>query len=212
MIVGMHTYIAGSLPWAVKVAASVAGFTGNKERGLQLLRQAADANGEASTDARIALALFLRREQHYDDALSVVRSLTQAYPRNFLFALEEANLFKDMGRNQDAVDSFRSLIADADAGRFQEPRLEFAYYGLGEMLRGRRQYGDAAEAFDDALKLPKLDGDIRQRCALSAGEMHDALHDRPSAIKEYELALAGDNSTPTAHLARRYLHQPYRTP
>ena len=78
------------------------------------------------------------------------------------------------------------------------------------MFRGRKHYGEAAEAFDDALKLPKLDGDIRQRCALSAGEMHDMLNDRTEAMKEYQLAMAGDTNTPTAQLARRYLREPYK--
>ncbi|MBV8207691.1 MAG: DUF3808 domain-containing protein, partial [Acidobacteria bacterium] len=210
MIVGMHTYIAGSLPWAVKVAASMIGFTGSKEKGLKLLREAAEGNGEASVDAKIALALFLRREQKYEEALALVRTVTAAYPRNFLFALEEANLLKDMGRNQDALDSFEGLVAEGRHGRFHEPRLEFAYYGLGEMLRGRSRYGDAAAAFEDALSLPRLDPDIRQRCALSAGEMHDAMHERAQAVKQYQAALAGDTSTPSAQLARRYLREPYR--
>ena len=187
------------------------GFTGNKERGLRLLREAADANGESSVDAKITLALFLRREQRYQEALKVVQSLTAAYPKNFLFALEEANLLKDMGNNQGALDSFEKLLADGHAGRFYEPRLEFAYYGLGEMFRGRKQYTEAADAFDSALKLPRLDADIRQRCALGAGEMHDLLNDRAGALKEYQLALAGDTTTPTAQLARRYLHEPYRS-
>jgi tetratricopeptide (TPR) repeat protein len=210
MIVGMHTYIAGSLPWGVKLAASLVGFSGNKERGLRLLKEAAEANGESSVDAKVALALFLRRQQRYDEALDVVRTLTATYPKNFLFALEEANLLKDMGRNDDALGSFEALISAGHTGRFHEPRLEFAYYGLGEMFRGRKHYGEAAEAFDDALKLPKLDGDIRQRCALSAGEMHDMLNDRTEAMKEYQLAMAGDTNTPTAQLARRYLREPYK--
>lgn len=210
MIVGMQTYIAGSLPWAVKLGASMIGFSGSKERGLALLQQAADAGGESSVDAKVALALFLRREQRYQDGLKVVRSLTAEYPKNFLFALEEANLLKDMGSNQEALDSFEALLDDGHRGRFHEPRLEFAYYGLGEMLRGRHQYGEAAEAFENALTLPKLDSDIRQRCALSAGEMHDLLSDRDDAVKEYQLAMAGDSSSPTAQLAKRYLHEPYR--
>ena len=210
MIVGMQTYIAGSLPWAVKMGASMIGFSGSKVRGLALLQQAADANGESSIDAKVALALFLRREERYEDGLKVVRSLTAAYPKNFLFALEEANLLKDMGSNQEALDSFEALLDAGHRGRFHEPRLEFAYYGLGEMLRGRHQYGEAAEAFENALTLPKLDSDIRQRCALSAGEMHDMLNDRADAVKKYQLAMADDPSTPMAQLARRYLHEPYR--
>ena len=44
---------------------------------------------ETSMDARVALALFLRREQRFQDALTVVRGLTVSHPPNDLFPLEE---------------------------------------------------------------------------------------------------------------------------
>src|SRR5438270_5768423 len=77
-IMGMQTYIAGSLPWAMRTAATMVGFSGNKERGLKLLHEAAAADSDSSVDAKVALALFLRREQRYEEALQVVRLLTAA--------------------------------------------------------------------------------------------------------------------------------------
>jgi len=62
LIVGTHDYVVGSLPWAVKMAASLVGFSGNKERGIEELYAASKGGGEASIDAKILLALFLRRE------------------------------------------------------------------------------------------------------------------------------------------------------
>src|SRR3954451_22014220 len=91
-VVGTHEYIAGSLPWAMRIFAHLVGFGGNKQTGLKMLREAGEAGGETCVDAKVILTLFLRREQRYDEALEVVRSLNATHPRNFLFALEEANI------------------------------------------------------------------------------------------------------------------------
>src|SRR5437763_4763174 len=101
-VVGAHNYVVGSLPMPVKVVAGVAGLGGNRKRGLEYLQQASKDGRESSADARVALALFLRREGRYDEATGVVESLTKQYPRNFLFALEHCNLLKDGGRGPQA--------------------------------------------------------------------------------------------------------------
>jgi hypothetical protein len=81
-VVGVHNYVAGSLNWAVKAAISVVGLSGSRSKGLQYLREVANANVETTPDAKVALALFLRREQRYAEAMDVVRTLTAAYPHN----------------------------------------------------------------------------------------------------------------------------------
>ena len=93
LAVGTHLYIVGSLSWPMKVAASVAGLPGNKQKGLEYLREAMGSpHVEVATDAKIILALFLRREQRYAEALQVVNGMQNEFPRNFLMASEYANL------------------------------------------------------------------------------------------------------------------------
>ncbi len=41
LIVGAHNYVVGSLPWGVKAAASMVGLGGNKDKGLQYLKECA---------------------------------------------------------------------------------------------------------------------------------------------------------------------------
>ncbi len=82
LIVGAHNYVVGSLPWGVKAAASMVGLGGNKDKGLQYLKECAQGEGETSVDAQILLVLFLRREHRYDEALSLARTLISRYPQN----------------------------------------------------------------------------------------------------------------------------------
>ena len=211
-IVGVHNYVAGSLPWAVKVAVSVVGLSGSKQKGLQYLREAADGGGETAPDAKITLALFLRREQRFDDALQVVRSLTAAYPRNSLFAIEEGNILNAGGHGMEAIAVFRSVLEKGKKGYYKDPHLELAAFTLGEALRGQRFYKEAAEAYELVRSFPHRDRELLQKADLAAGQMHDIQKEREQALSAYQAVLAADGSSPEAEQARRFLRQPYRVP
>jgi tetratricopeptide (TPR) repeat protein len=212
MIVGMHNYVIGSVPWAVKVAASIVGLSGSREKGLQLLYQAADGGGEASVDAKIALALFLRREQRYPEAITIVDGLTASYPKNFLMALELANLYNASGNSAGAVIAYRKLLTVADAGFLPaDAHIEMAWYGLGETLRGQHDLMDAAAAYERVQDFPQADPDLKLRATLGAGEMYDAMMKRDEAVKRYQVVIATDgNDSPRAELAKKYLKEPFR--
>lgn len=210
MIVGMHNYVIGSLSWAVKVAASVVGLSGSRDRGIEYLYEAANGGGESAVDAKIALALFLRREQRYKEAITLVDGLNASYPHNFLVALELANLYNAAGQGQDAVASYRKLLKAAESGAYPDAHVEMAWYGLGEALRGQRDIRSAAQSYQKVLDFPKTDPDLRLRSTLAAGEMFDVLEQREEAVKLYQAVLAQDRDSPKADLARKYLKQPYK--
>lgn len=211
MTVGIHNYVIASVSWPVKVAASVVGLSGNKQKGIQYLYDAGNAGGETSVDSKIALSLFLRREQRYPEALKLVGGLVDDFPRNFLFRLEDANLLNAAGHGPDAIAAFRKIIADDNAGIFAQgqTRMEMVHYGLAEALRGQHQYGNAAQEYDIVAGSPRIDPDLRQRAQLGAGEMYDLMQKRDQAVKRYEALLAMDKSSDHADLARHHLKQPY---
>lgn len=209
-IVGMHNYIVGSLPFFVKVAASIVGISGSKDKGLQLLRAAAAAGGETSTDAKVVLILFLRREQRFDETLAIVHDLIQQHPHNYLFALEEANVLNDGGHGKDAIIAYRKVLQQSKANNFVDPHLELAEWGLGEALFGQRNYQDAAAAFDAVTVNPRSDKDLLQRAELRGGEAYDVLGKRDLATARYQKAISLDNDTPAAQDARKYLDRPFR--
>jgi tetratricopeptide (TPR) repeat protein len=212
MVVGMHNYVIGSVPWAVKVAASIVGLSGSREKGIQLLYEAANGGGEASVDAKIALALFLRREQRYPEAIKIVEGLSASYPKNFLLALELANLYNASGNGAGAIATYRQLLKEADAGFFlADAHIEMAWYGLGESLRGQHDMADAAVAYEKVQDFPKADPDLKLRATLDAGEMYDAMMKRDEAVKRYQVVIASDESdSPRAELAKKHLKEPFR--
>ncbi|MGB8887454.1 MAG: hypothetical protein WCC87_12075 [Candidatus Korobacteraceae bacterium] len=213
VVVGTHLYIMGSLSWPVKVAASVAGLSGSKQKGLDDLRQAAaGAHMETANDAKIVLALFLRREQKYNEALRVVSGMQADFPRNFMMAAEYAHLMNAAGHGQAAIVAYRKVLVGCRGNAYSTCRMEVPAYGLGEALRGQRDYAGAAEAYELAASSGGHDAELRQKSTLAAGEMYDLLQKRDTALEKYKAVIAENSATNSADLARHYMKQAYKTP
>jgi len=211
LITGVYEYVVGALPWPFKLMIGFAGITGSKSTGLAMLEDAGKHGVITSVEARTVIALFLRRESRYKEAIQVVRGLKGEYPHDFLFCLEEANLRKDAGEGMAAADSYRQLLADAARpGYFASSKLELAYFGLGDALRGQRHDDEAARAYEQAAWTRGAGSELKIRSLLDAGECHDLNGQRAQALRDYQEAIDADPSTTRAGEARKYLHTPYQ--
>ena len=98
LIVGTYRYLVSTLSLPMRMMAYVVGFGGGRERGIQMLEDAASARvlsgggttvvNDARVDALFALVLVYNRERRFDDALRVLEELRRLYPRNRLLLLE----------------------------------------------------------------------------------------------------------------------------
>lgn len=210
LVVGVYEYVVGALPLPFKFLIGFVGITGSKSKGMDLLWDDARRGAATSVEARTVIALFLRREGKYKEAIEVVRSLKQEYPRDYLFCLEEANLRKDAGEGMAAAHAYEQVVADGSRpGYFAEARLELAYFGLGDALRGQRHYAEAAHAYEQAAWSKGTGTELRVRALLAAGECHDLLGDRQAAVKDYQAAIAAGPNTSRADTARKRMNTPY---
>ena len=210
LVVGTHNYVIGRLPWSVKVAAALAGLSGSADKGLEYLREVAKSDGENSVDAKIVLSLFLRREHQYDEAIGYMNELSVKYPKNHLFLTEVANLQRAAGRLDEAETAYRKVWQNGREGKYGTLHYELAAWGLGELLRSKKDLAGAATAYDLVNDAPNPDPDILQKANLAAGEMYDLLQKRDLAMKKYQTVLAGNANTGPADQARRYIKEAYR--
>ena len=210
LVTGVYQYVVGALPWPFKLMIGFAGITGSKTRGLAMLNDAGNRGVITSIESRTVIALFLRREARYKEAIEVVRSLKSQYPHDFLFCLEEANLRKDAGEGMAAVEAYREIIAaSARPGYFAQAQLELAYFGLGDALRGQRHFSEAAQAYEQTAGTKNVSPELKIRSLLAAGECHDANGERQLAVKDYQAAIDAGPNTSRADTARKRLRNPY---
>jgi tetratricopeptide (TPR) repeat protein len=210
LVVGTHNYVMGSLPWSVKVAVALVGLSGSKEKGLAYLREVANANVESSVDAKVVLALFLRREHRYEEARVIMHELAVRYAQDYLFALEEANLLRALGHDQEAAAGYRKVWQNGREGKYDNLHYEMAAYGLGELLRSDKNYADAAAAYEMVNEVSEPDPEVLQKANLAAGEMYDLLQKRDLAMKKYQSVLAENGSSSSAEEARKLIKEAYR--
>jgi tetratricopeptide (TPR) repeat protein len=210
MVVGIHNYVIGNLSWTVKIAAALVGLTGSKDKGLDYLREVASSSGENSTDAKVVLSLFLRRERQYDEALGYMQELSAKYPKNHLFPTEVANLLRASGRLDEAEAMYRKVWQSGREGKYGNLHYEMAAWGLGDLLRSKKDLLGAAAAYELVSEAPNPDPDVLQKANLAAGEMYDLLQKRDLAMKHYQAVLAENANNGLADQARRYLKEAYR--
>jgi hypothetical protein len=209
LVVGVYEYVVGALPLPFKLLIGFAGMSGSKSRGLEMLTDDGNRGIATSVEARTTIALFLRREARYAEAVKVVQSLRQQYPRDYLFSLEEANLRKDAGEGMAAVAAYRDILALNKPGYYFSARMELTYFGLGDALRGQRHFADAAQSYEQAAFTPNAGAELKIRSLLNAGECHDLNGERQPALRDYQMAIDAGPNTSRADTARKYLRTAY---
>jgi tetratricopeptide (TPR) repeat protein len=178
LVVGAHNYVMGSLPWGVKVAVSLVGLSGSKEKGIEYLYEVARANTENSVDAKIALLLFLRREHRFSEALPMLRGMIQQYPGNVLLALEEGTLLRALNQTQESAAAYRRVWDAGKAGKYAGLHYELAALYLGDLLRSQKDYSGAAAAYELVSQAHSPTPEVLQKASLGAGELRPATEAR----------------------------------
>ena len=138
LIVGLYRYGVSQLPWHWRLLADLAGLDSGRERGIRLVEDAASQPTDVQTNARFTLTVIYNREGRYDDALRIIETLQQRYPRNRLLWLEAGITSLRAGRPGDARRSLERGLAMLAT----DPRTR-AY---GEEARWRYAYGAALAA------------------------------------------------------------------
>lgn len=211
MVVGIYQYVIGALPFTFKLIFGFAGIHGSKAAGMALLQDAAARGVITSVESRTAMALFLRREGKYQQALAMNSTLVAQYPHDFLFCLERANLSKDAGVGMKAADLYQQVIRDARRpGYFASSHLELAYFGLGATLRGQHLYEQSADSFRQGAYQPTTSPELKRRCLLAAGEDYDLMRQHDKARQQYQAVIDAGSSSTQADLARKYMDSAYK--
>ena len=151
----------------------------------------------------------MRREHRYQEALPIARGLIQSYPRDVLMALEEGNLLRADGNDQEAATVYLKVWQAGREGRYDGLHYEIAALSLGDLLR-RKDYVSAVAAYEQVSEVPQPDPEVLQKANLAAGEVLDMLGKRDLAIKKYRAVVAIDAGTPVAENANRFLKEAYR--
>ncbi|HEX3663372.1 MAG TPA: hypothetical protein VHU89_18195 [Acidobacteriaceae bacterium] len=210
LVVGVYQYVVGSLPFGFKLLVGIVGIRGSKGAGMALLRDDGEHGVVTRVEAKTSMMLFLRREAKYPPAIAIAKQLAEEYPHDYLFSLEEANLEKDGGDGMTAIRTYRRLIEAAQhSGYYPSAHMELAYFGLGDSLRGQKEYAAAVEAYRQGALQATTSPELKRRCLLQAGEAYDLMDEHAKAVEQYEAVLQAGSDTAQGDAARKYMKAGY---
>ncbi|GEM_PF-1026198 len=188
LVLGLHDYIVGSLPFYIKVLAALAGHHGNRAKGLQEIEKVSKQGHWAKEDATLILAVLYNREKRYPEMLATLRELAQENPRNFLLPLEIARSYERQGDWQDAAKTYETMI-----GKYQNNEPNFNLMPGAEVLYEdglmRARLGEPAQSlarYEEAGSLPGTDIYI-YRADLAAANIYASRSDIKKAKEKYQI-------------------------
>jgi tetratricopeptide (TPR) repeat protein len=209
LVVGTYRYLIAGMALPVRWVAYAAGFGGGREKGISMVREAADYGGENRIDARVALVLLYNRERRYDAALEQLDKLRAEYPRNRLFWLETGGTLLRAGRHAEAnrmlSEGIDRLAGDRRTRMAGEEAMWYQKRGAA-----RTALGLVAEARADLHRSLESEGRrwVHGRARLDLGRLALQSNDRARAQEEWKTAVSlceSDNDQPCANDARRLL-------
>lgn len=191
LIIGTYRYLVSTLSLPMRLMAYVAGFGGGRERGLKMIEETANAQGENRTDAEFALVLLYNREQRYADAMRVLTELRRQYPRNRLVLLEAGAtaLRAGHGAEADALlsEGIGVLAHDTRPRIPGEEALWHYKRGAARVMLGRGE--DALGDLRIALK-PDAAAWVQGRAHVELARLAKQRGDQPGTIREADAATA----------------------
>lgn len=213
MVQGVHDYVVGSLPALYKAIGFLAGFRGDRERGIATLKHVGERGIRNRYDAQVLLAAIYRRERRPADAVPLVEGLLQRFPRNPLFRLELAQMHADLGDKAKALhylDSAAELKKSGAAG-YQRLGDEKLAYLKGNLLFWYSDLDPALELMTFATsRASSLDLNTGTMAWMRLGQIQDLRGERDRAKDAYRAAVKFAPDSEPGEESRKYLRRAYK--
>ena len=209
LVPGAHEYIAGSLPWHIRMVSSLAGYSGNKKQGLRMVEEVSRRGKLAREDARFVLVLFYGREKRHRERLALLQELAKSHPRNYLVLLGLANTREIPGDSEGALEAYETLLdlrkRENSSSRPLPISRTFYQAGLLKAKMGRSE--EALSYFEVASNGGSATDFYALLAELAAAGIYEQQNRVKEAIEKYEKVRAASPRSKEGQLARKALRR-----
>jgi tetratricopeptide (TPR) repeat protein len=212
LIPATYDYVTGSLPLGYRILGFIAGYHGDRNRGIRTLQNVAQNGRSGRADAETILAAIYRRERRAQDAIPLLEDLIQRFPRNYLLRFELVQMHSDLGNKSQALTEVERIweLQRTAAPGFQELPPEKIDYLQGNLLFW---YDDLIQALDHlkkaAAQARDLDLNTAVMTCMRLGQTYDLQGRRTLAIAAYRKAIALAPQSEVGKESRTYITKPY---
>jgi tetratricopeptide (TPR) repeat protein len=215
LLQGGYDYIVGNLTWTLRALGFIAGFHGDKQRGLRTIEEVAARGRENRVDAEIVLCALYRREGQARRAIPLVSQLIQRYPRNYLLRFELAQMYASLGSRQNALTTLSEIakLKQENVSGYERISWEKIYYETGNL---EFWFDDLDRALENLKKvtatptqLRELDLNTGVLALMRQGQIYDLQNRHSLAVQAYQQAVRFAPEAEAARESQHYINSPY---
>ncbi len=213
LIPGLDEYVVGSLPWGYKMITSVAGFSGDRNKGIEMLKRVAAGGRYNRFDADALLAAIYRREKRPAEAIAPLEKMIGKFPRSYILRIELAEMYGDMGDRDKAlaaVGQLDQLRHNGAPGYAQLPEGLIHSTRGGVLMQLHDLDGALAEMKLATAGANKMDAPSAGVAWVRLGQIYDLKGQRQQAIGAYQEAMRAAPVTEAFEDAKRYSASRYK--
>ena len=218
LLPAVYEYIVGSLSWTMRALGFIAGFHGDKQRGIHAIEEIAQKGNDNRVDAEIILCALYRREGQAARAIPLVTSLSQRYPRAYLLKFELAQMYATTGDRKSALGTLSEIarLKQQNAAGYARIPWEKIYYETGNL---EFWFDDLDHALENlkkvtgtAQQLKELDLNTGVLALMRQGQIYDLQNHHSLAVEAYRQAVRFAPQAEAAHESQHYINSPYTRP
>jgi len=218
LLQGGYDYIVGNLSWSLRALGFIAGYHGDKQRGLRTIEEVATKGNENRVDAQIVLCALYRREGQASRAIPLVSALIVRYPRNYLLRFELAQMYGSTGDRKNALSTLSEIarLKQEHAPGYERVPWEKIYYETGNL---QFWFDDLDGALANLKKvtstpeqLKELDLNTGVLALMRQGQIYDLEKRHNLAIQAYREAVKFAPEAEAARESQHYINFPYTRP
>ncbi len=215
LLQGGYDYIVGNLTWTLRALGFIAGFHGDKQRGIRTIEDVAAKGNENRVDAEIVLCALYRREGQATRAIPLVSRLITRYPRNYLLRFELAQMYAATGDRKSALETLSRIAAlkRQNTPGFERIPWEKIYYETGNL---EFWFDDLDQALANLRKvtgtpeqLKELDLNTGVLALMREGQIYDLQNRHNLAVEAYREAVRFAPEAEAARESQHYIESPY---
>lgn len=216
LLVGGYDYIVGSLTWQMRMLGAVAGFHGDKARGLRTLELVGRQGNDNKRDAQITLCALYRREGQTAKAIPLLLELIETFPRNYLMRFELAQMYGATGERSKALAVLEDIRQrkERKVPGYTRVSLEKIYYETGNLQFWFNDLENALQSLAKVTSSPEqmkeLDLNTGALAFMRQGQVHDLRNERSAAQSNYRQAIQFAPEAEAAKESQKYLSAPYK--
>jgi len=190
MGLGLYNFMIAQTPPALKWAMRISGITGDKEKGIEYIKLAAQKGKFSKTEAQYYLAQILSEfYEENESAEKMLIKLNNSYPDNILFNFSLANLYTKLSKFEKAEAILNKIKNIKDNSFVQLKR--FSVMSVGNIFFYRNNFNKAKSYYLEFLE-DSSENYYRGIAAFRLGLCYTFLNDSMPAVHCFEISDQGN--------------------